>query len=332
MNAALRWSCFLILACILTAFGPGGCGEGEDPPTPPSTPDAGLPAAPDAGDRGDAGASDERGDAGRDDNNEGCRTRCAIASRTTYRECLDGGGTEEQCGQRSRRQNAQCIQERCGGDDEEDNGCERRCGFASRTTYNDCIEGGGSAEDCRERARRDNARCIEERCNGGDDEEEHNGCETRCGIASRTTYRECIDGGGTEEQCRQRSRRQHAQCIEERCNGGDDEEEHNGCETRCGIASRTTYRECIDGGGTEEQCRQRSRRQQAQCVEERCGGDNEHDQGGGGNNDNNECTTRCQRAARTQTQRCIDAGRDPDGCRQEARDDLARCLRERCGG
>ena len=276
MNTTLKWLGVVSLACVLTAFGPGGCGGDEDPPAPPSTPDAGPQVTQDAGADADAGERGELGDAGGEANNDGCRTRCAIASRTLYRECLDAGGTEEQCGQRSQRQNAQCVEERCGGDEDENNGCQTRCGIASRTTYNNCVEGGGSAEDCRERARRDNARCVEERCGGG--EEEDNGCETRCGIASRTTYNNCIEGGGSAEDCRERARRDNARCVEERCAGDDDDDDQD------------------DG------------------------------------NANTACTTRCQQASRTQAQQCIDAGGDPDSCRQEARDYQARCIRERCRG
>ena len=181
MNTTVKWFGFVSLACILTAFGPGGCGGDEDPPTPTiaadagpqMTQDAGVNA--DAGERGELGELGEIGDAGGEANNDGCRSRCAIASRALYRECLDAGGSEEQCGQRSQRQNAQCVEERCGGGEEEDNGCQTRCGIASRTTYNNCIEGGGSAEDCRERARRDNARCVEERCAGDDDDDDDDG-------------------------------------------------------------------------------------------------------------------------------------------------------------
>ena len=136
MKTTLKWLGVVSLACVLTAFGPGGCGGDEDPPAPTSTPDAGPQVTQDAGVNTDAGELGEIGDAGGEANNEGCRTRCAIASRTLYRECLDAGGTEEQCGQRSQRHNAQCVEERCGGGEQEDNGCQTRWGIASRTTYN----------------------------------------------------------------------------------------------------------------------------------------------------------------------------------------------------
>ncbi len=44
-----------------------------------------------------------------------------------------------------------------GRDDEtgrDDDGCEERCGLASREAYEDCIDAGGSDEDCAARSER----------------------------------------------------------------------------------------------------------------------------------------------------------------------------------
>lgn len=147
-------------------------------------------------------------------------------------------------------------------------------------------------EDC-ERGER----CVENQCAG---DEEANECEDACARAGRAAYQPCIDEGGTEDDCRARSRRTIAQCIEERCERDDEPQrcrsdddcddgercvenmcrggdEDMSCEDACTRRARESYQGCVDGGGSEEDCATRVRRLAEQCIADRCGDDDVDD-------------------------------------------------------
>ena len=209
--------------------------------------------------------------AGGEEANE-CQDACARAGRAAYQPCIDEGGTEDDCRARSRRTIAQCIEERCERDDEpqrcrsnedcddgercvenmcqgdgEDMSCEDACTRRARESYQGCVEGGGSEEDCATRVRRMAEQCIADRC--GDRPEPQ-----RC---------------RSDEDCERGQ-----ECVENMCQ---DPEIDQRCADRCRANLGAAFDRCVADGGSEEDCRTRVARMYEQCIADNCADDDVDD-------------------------------------------------------
>ena len=120
---------------------------------------------------------------------------------------------------------------------------------------------------------------CEERMNGADEnsteaereEQETSDVEERCEEYADMVYNECI-AGGSEEECEERATTAYDDCVansdadDER---GDDEDREDGdteAEARCKAYAEMVYGECIDAGGSEEECGERTRVAFEDCL------------------------------------------------------------------
>ncbi|HVR74076.1 MAG TPA: hypothetical protein VMT52_07085, partial [Planctomycetota bacterium] len=125
----------------------------------------------------------------------------------------------------------------------------------------------------------------------------------------------CVEAGGDPEECAERARRFHGECVE-RCDHGP----RAPCVDRCAHLGRRVLAECIDEDGSLEDCSERARAALAECVAH-CP---RHVA---------PCAKRCVHEARVRYARClerlepeveacIEAGGDPERCKNQA---IRRC-------
>ena len=68
-----------------------------------------------------------------------------------------------------------------------------------------CVEEGYPRSDCEER----NEYCVDGEWLGGDDDDSSDPCAP----AMDEAYRECVDAGGTDEECREAAEAAYADCV-----------------------------------------------------------------------------------------------------------------------
>ena len=91
----------------------------------------------------------------------------------------------------------------------EPDGCTKRCRKRAAGQYKMCIEDGGDAVDCRTKAGETSRACVSSRCGGtptapNTEIGEADICKAKC-AKLRLGYQECVDAGGTEDDCRQKT-------------------------------------------------------------------------------------------------------------------------------
>ena len=136
--------------------------------------------------------------------------------------------------------------------------CEDRCRAHAQELYRTCVEAGGDASLCAERARAALAVCVNENCRPDPT------CEERCKTRAEELLRACVESGADPDTCAERARAVLAVCIEERCTPDPT------CEERCRARSEELYRTCVAAGGDAALCAERARLALAACVREHC--------------------------------------------------------------
>ena len=84
------------------------------------------------------------------------------------------------------------------------------------------------------------------------------GCRFQCVREAFAAYRECIDGGGTREECRMVFRTTYEACVAS-CEPS--------CQEMCFADARDVYRDCIKAGGTRRECGRMAFEFLMECLE-----------------------------------------------------------------
>jgi hypothetical protein len=175
-----------------------------------------------------------------------CEARCAERARAVHDECIEGGGEVRPCRERAGIARDDCVQNICGDAGNEPmapGDCEAGCMDRARTVYDECMEGGGEAGRCRERAGMALNDCRERVCGDTGNEPMAPGdCEAGCAERARAVYNQCIEGGGEEGGCRERAGMAHDDCLERVCGDAGNEPMAPGdCEAGCAERARAVY-------------------------------------------------------------------------------------------
>ena len=88
-------------------------------------------------------------------------------------------------------------------------------------------------------------------CEDGDD--------GACGADAEAAYGDCLDEGGTEEECSDRAGGLYDDCVGERT------ETRTGTDP-CGAVAEQAWQDCIDAGGSDEDCRTEADDAYNDCV------------------------------------------------------------------
>ncbi len=213
----------------------------------------------------------------------------------------DGGDGENNGGE------GDCL-ERCAEAGADEEACERRCsGERERNCLELCAEAGADEEAC------------ERRCGGADEQEE---CSRVCRQRAGAFYEACVDEGRSPEDCRERAGEMSRDCVANRCEDGEDEDD--ACEGRCRERAAAGYEACVEAGGEPGDCRAQAGDQFEACVERACGGE------GGEEDEPAECEVACRERAAWVYERCVDEGGEVADCRARAAAANDDCLASRC--
>ena len=98
----------------------------------------------------------------------------------------------------------------------EPDACTKRCRKRAGGQYKACIAEGGDAVECREQAGTTSRSCVTDRCGGTPAVAagEVDPCKAGC-AKLRLGYDTCLEGGGTEEACREETGQAVRTCLAE---------------------------------------------------------------------------------------------------------------------
>lgn len=238
-----------------------------------------------------------------------CEEKCDHRVARWFRVCVEQGGDPEEC-----REKAGELRERCHAACETGPAptCGERCTQIARRHYVACIEehGEDASEECRERSQELLRTCLH-RCNGKPDR-----CDERCAHRAREVYSRCleqveprveacIEEGGDPEVCKARAIRHCRQtasgflsdCIAEHC----EPSEPPTCEERCDRAARHIQSQCLEAGGTEDECAEKAGAFREECHE-RC------------DHQPPPCEERCDEAVARVAERCAQSDLPAEEC------------------
>ncbi len=196
---------------------------------------------------------------------QGPRTTCGMVdcgAPATEACCFEDGRCEDLVPKLCMREGGQpqgpdttCQTADCGPVD-----CERLCHEEGGRILRECMEAGGTEEDCEAQVRAFIEECLRENCPPPPPN-----CERRCQAEGRRILRECIAAGGTEEDCAAEARAFVEGCVRENC-----PPRPPNCERRCHGEGGHIFRECMDAGGTEEDCGAEARAFVEACIRDNC--------------------------------------------------------------
>lgn len=282
---------WLTLLPMAAAFGLSGCGTDEldtsDEELSGSSAALGEePAAPDGRDVAcrDRVRAAVREAVSRCRENDGGRRRCAAVAEETRRHAMRVcAGHDDQDANRGRPEG-----ERPGEGERPRLGeCEARCGLAAREIAGTCVDDGGDREACGAEGRAAHGACIEEHCapfaeRGAPPVD---ACHERCGGLGREDHRQCLEAGGTDEDCLAGARETVGSCIADHCleapqppappsSGAPPPpppaSEPPVCEDRCLQQGRQVGGDCVEAGGLLEDCRAEAQAATRECIATHC--------------------------------------------------------------
>ena len=274
-----------------------------------------------------------------------CEEGCGARARHVHAECLEGGGTPEECGREARGWLGACLERHCGEVEAEEEACERGCNERARHAHAECLEAGGDAEDCGRRARAWAAECVDRHC-GEAAEAEDEACGRGCSERARHAHAECVEAGGEVEDCGREARAWAAECVERHCGEAEPEAREDQareddareaeaavCEDACGARAWQMFTTCVDSGRDAEVCGPFAREAMETCLAERCrpaqdeGGGAAEGEGGEGE----ACNAACGERARHFHANCLEEGGEPEACGGQAREWMRACIERHCG-
>ena len=136
--------------------------------------------------------------------------------------------------------------------------CERLCQAQATRVERACLELGGGADECAQRAAQAKEHCLVAAC------APENNCGQGCVIKAKEAYKECVDNGHDPHDCGLRARALLKQCLEENC------PPPNNCKRRCAHQAAEVNAACLEMGGDPDDCAQRARHHFERCVEAHC--------------------------------------------------------------
>lgn len=199
----------------------------------------------------------------------GCRWKCLLEGAQAFRQCIEDGGTREECRPIFREVFEACMED-C------EPSCEEKCFIAGRQFYRECRKDGGNRRECRKATREFVRKCLAD-CDGGspapdplfemelqnpfggEPEEMIDECRWDCLLKALEAFRACMDDGGSFWECLPVFRKTYEECAEN-CEVS--------CEQQCYRDARAFYRECVDNGGNRRECLEEARVMLRGCLDD----------------------------------------------------------------
>ena len=239
-----------------------------------------------------------------------CEDRCKHAAMETYEKCKAEGIDPAECDARAHRVLGACL-EQCGGPEPPPPPtCDERCAALASKAYDECVAGGGVAEECRSRSEAMLKECLD-RC----DVPPPPNCADRCAAAAKEVLEACLmEPGADPTACEEKARHFLRECRMH-C----EIPLPPNCDDRCAELAHKVAAECADAGGSEEECRAKAEAARQACVD----GCSEPPP------PPDPCDVRCKNRAAMLREACVAEGGDPETCTERAREFFEEC-RENC--
>jgi hypothetical protein len=161
--------------------------------------------------------------------------------------------------------------------------------------------------------------------------DEKDSCAAQCGMDAEQSYRQCVDDGGSETDCKAAARATFQACIESSCDDGAPQDCQGKCEDVAAHVEDECLEKCGDGEDCAETCAQAKSIALDRCAKELCG---EPDPGCGGDDARKCCIDECRDLKHGVFAACIATEGDGEDakklCSERADDAFRRCKQEHC--
>ena len=237
-----------------------------------------------------------------------CEGRCKEHAAAELKACLQGGGDEKACHERSNKALLDCLA-RCPRPTPKPESCRDQCNAKAEAVYAACRERGAGEEDCLDEKNRALNACVAA-C-----ERPTESCEAGCKQRAEAVFKACRTEGGEEAVCRERMRSALEVCLK-----GCPRPQPIDCQDRCAKAAREVLAKCLAEGGEQQACEGRAKESYDLCIKH-C--------------DKQvppapipDCSTKCARAGAAVFQRCLAGGGTVESCTEVMAQEIQRCLTE----
>ena len=245
----------------------------------------------------------------------GCKDRCAARAAEAFQACLAEGLGEEACAAKKAAVLEECLRSECGVEPPDEPTCKERCSARAAEAFQACIADGLTEKECLAKKAAVLEECLVSEC--GVEPPDEPTCEQLCKEAAAKALSQCLQEGGSEEECVAQKAAVLQECLRSEC--GVEPPDEPTCEELCEKGAAKAFQLCIEEGKTEEECHVRAQALLEDCIE-----------GCGESPPDKPCAEECAAAGNAVFLACLEAGGDKEECRSHADGIVGLCL-ERCG-